>query len=134
MSRTKRKNKPKLGRLVSTARSRNHNAGPLKVRFVADTLRGLTVRDAQARLTAIHRPSSVPMLKRLLKSAVANANQGDERFKPEELVIGEIYVDGGRMARRFRPAPMGRAVVIRKRSSHVTVNLYAHPKAAGGAA
>ena len=94
--------------------------------MVADLLRGLTVAEARQQLTFTHRPSSVPMLDRLLRSAVANAR--DTREMPEaeveDLVIGEITVDSGPTLKRFRAAAMGRGVQIRKRTSHATVKLY----------
>lgn len=51
------------------------------------------------------------------------AKEKDEDH-PEELVIGEIFADAGPMLKRFRAAPMGRGVRVRKRMSHVTIKLY----------
>lgn len=128
MGRARRSNKPVLGERVATAKLRYYPVGPRKVRFVVDLLRGLTVAEAEAQLAAIHRPSSVPMLKRLLNSAVSNANhESDHHYEPEDLILGVITVDGGPTSGRFRPRAMGRANPIRKRSSHITVELYTRP-------
>jgi large subunit ribosomal protein L22 len=59
----------------------------------------------------------------LLFSAIANwqnANE-DARLEEADLYVKEIFVDGGRMIKRLRPAPQGRAHRIRKRSNHVTL-------------
>ena len=129
MSRARRAAKPSLGEKVATASARNCRVGPRKVRHVADLLRGLSLAQANRQLAHIHRPSAVPILQRLLKSALNNANQSDEgqRFKPDELIIGGIYVDGARVTTRYQARAMGRAAVIRKRTSHVTVELYKRP-------
>jgi large subunit ribosomal protein L22 len=62
-------------------------------------------------------------LEKLLRSAIANWEQKNEGIKVEdsELVIKTIFVDGGAMVKRIRPAPQGRAHRIRKRSNHVTL-------------
>lgn len=124
MSTARRAKDPNLGAKVATAKVRYHRAGPRKVRAVVDLIRGLSVAEAQAQLAAVHRPSSVPMLKRLLKSALSNANQADESYKAEELLVGVAYVDGGPTSGRYRPRAMGRATPIRRRTSHVTLELY----------
>lgn len=128
MSRARRAQKPRLGKQVTRAAARNCKVAPRKVRAVADLLRGLTVSEALAQLGALHRPSAVPLLTRLLKSAFSNANPpGEHNYTEADLFIGVIMVDGGRIETRYRPRAMGRATVIRKRSSHVTVELYARP-------
>ena len=98
--------------------------GPRKARYVADLIRGKTVDEAFQLLKFTHRPSAVPIIERLLKAAVAAV---DKREYPDtgSLVIGKIFVDGGPMLKRIRPAAMGRAVRIRKRLSHISIFLYA---------
>jgi large subunit ribosomal protein L22 len=56
-------------------------------------------------------------------SAVANWEQTNEDAKLEdaELYVKTVFVDGGRMLKRLRPAPQGRAHRIRKRSNHITI-------------
>ena len=127
MARARRGAKPRLGELKATAKLHYTRVGPRKVRAVADLIRGLTVDAAQNQLAVLHRPSAVPLLVRLLKSALSNASLKGESFNAGELIIGEIFVDGGPTTTRFQPRAMGRAAVIRKRTSHVTVRLYSHP-------
>ena len=64
-------------------------------------------------------------IEKLLLSAVSNWQEKNKESKIEEsdLYIKEIYVDGGRMIKRLRTAPQGRAHRIRKRSNHVTLVL-----------
>ena len=94
---------------------------PYKVRFVADLIRGKNVSDAGSLLSETNKKASKFLLK-LLDSAVANINYNDDaNFEREELYIKTIFVDGGPTIIRFRPAAMGRAVPIRKRTSHVTI-------------
>ena len=112
---------------MAVARLRYSRVGPRKVRAVVDLIRGLTVGKAREKLALLHRPSAVPMLTRLLKSAVSNANQEDTHYEPEELIIGVIHVDGGPTTGRFRPRAMGRSAPIHKRTAHVRVELYSHP-------
>jgi large subunit ribosomal protein L22 len=62
-------------------------------------------------------------LEKLLLSAVANWQQHnpDTRLEDADLFVKTIFVGHGRMLKRLRPAPQGRANRIRKRSNHVTV-------------
>tara|TARA_B100000579_G_C22336599_1_gene622970 strand:- start:222 stop:560 length:339 start_codon:yes stop_codon:yes gene_type:complete len=94
---------------------------PYKVRFVADLIRGKNVLEAVNLLSETNKKASKFLLK-LLNSAVANINYNDDaNFEKDELFVKTIFVDGGPTIKRFRPAAMGRAVPIRKRTSHVTI-------------
>ncbi len=127
MSRARRARKVKLDEKISSARMRYYGVGPRKVRDVADLIRGLTVEHAFHQLLALHRPSGVPMVTRLLKSAFANANEkleAEKRFGEDQLVIGKIDVDSGPIQYRFQPMSMGKAGRIRKRSCHITLELW----------
>ena len=97
---------------------------PFKVRFVADMIRGKNVADAMNILSATNKKASKFLLK-LLDSAVANINYIDDNsnFDTSDLYIKTIFVDGGPMLKRFRPAAMGRATPIRKRMSHITITI-----------
>jgi len=97
---------------------------PQKARLVADLVRGLDVGEAIEILT-FTRKKSAPMFKRLVESAVANAEhkaeRGNEKLDVDDLVIKEIYVDQGPSLRRFRPRARGMATRIQKKTSHITV-------------
>ena len=71
------------------------------------------------------RKESAEKLLKLLKSAIANWQVKNEGARLEEanLYVKTIMVDGGRMLKRIRTAPQGRAHRIRKRSNHVTIIL-----------
>ena len=64
-------------------------------------------------------------LEKLLLSAIANWKDKNENVRIEDanLYVKEIAVDSGRMLKRLRPAPQGRAHRIRKRSNHVTLHV-----------
>lgn len=101
---------------------RNVPTSPRKMRLVADMIRGQKVSKALA-LLRFQPNSGAPILHKLLLSAVANWQQGNEDAKIEDadLYVKTIFVDGGRMLKRLRPAPQGRAHRIRKRSNHITI-------------
>jgi large subunit ribosomal protein L22 len=101
---------------------RNVPTSPRKMRLVADMIRGQKVSKALALLKFQPRASS-PILHKVLLSAVANWQQLNEDAKLEDadLYVKTVFIDGGRMLKRLRPAPQGRAHRIRKRSNHITL-------------
>lgn len=101
---------------------RNVPTSPRKMRLVADMIRGQKVSKALALLKFQPRASS-PLLHKVLLSAVANWQQLNEDAKLEDadLIVKTVFIDGGRMLKRLRPAPQGRAHRIRKRSNHITI-------------
>ncbi len=111
---------------LATAQARYLRIGPRKARLVAELIQGKRVSEAKdiLRLTV---KKAAPMIEKVLDSAVANVeNQAAEnqaRVDTDELTVARVQVDGGPMIRRFRPAARGRAVRIRKRTSHIRVEL-----------
>ncbi|WP_247232662.1 50S ribosomal protein L22 [Telluribacter sp. SYSU D00476] len=101
---------------------RNVPTSPRKMRLVADMIRGQKVSKALAILKFQPQAASSTLHKVLL-SAVANWQQGNEgsRIEDADLYVKTVFVDGGRMLKRLRPAPQGRAHRIRKRSNHITI-------------
>ena len=94
---------------------------PRKARLVVDLIRGRNVVQALAILEHTHKRSS-PMVRALLKSAIANAEQqGGDGADVDSLKVRAAFVDAGPTLRRFRPRAMGRATPIRKRSSRITL-------------
>src|SRR4051812_38830660 len=118
MSRARAARKPLLGEVVATAKARFTGIPARKARYVADLIRGLTVAEAEHQLAHVHRPSAVPIVGKVLFSAVANAKVKEVEADSADLVIGEIFVDGGPTLKRFQARAMGRACTIRKRMSH----------------
>ena len=104
------------------AKLRFHQASPQKVRLVADLIRG---RDVQAAADILHlsKKAAARPLEKLLRSALANAQNRDESVDVDLLYVKEIFVDPGPTLKRLRPAPMGRAFRILKRQSHITIKL-----------
>ena len=105
-----------------TARHRYLQTSPQKVRLVADQIRGKGVQDA-ANILELSKKGAARPLRKLLQSAIANAENRDDQLDVDRLYVKEIYVDGGPTLKRIRPQPMGRAFRILKRQSHVTIKL-----------
>jgi large subunit ribosomal protein L22 len=95
---------------------------PRKVRLVADEVRGLKVGDALAILKYTPQAAAEPLAK-LLRSAVANAEQNGGRVDVDALVVKTLTVDQGPKLRRFMARAMGRAFRVEKKTSHVYVEL-----------
>lgn len=112
------------------AKLNNCPTSPRKMRLVADLVRGEDVEKALAILKFNSKEAS-RRLEKLLLSAIANwqAKNEDSDVENAALFVREIRVDGGRMLKRLRPAPQGRAHRIRKRSNHVTLVLGARNNA-----
>jgi large subunit ribosomal protein L22 len=103
---------------------RNCPTSPRKMRLVADLVRGSEVNKA-LNILKYSSKEAASRVEKLLLSAIANwqnKNQG-VRIEESNLFISEIFVDSGRVLKRLRPAPQGRAHRIRKRSNHVTIIL-----------
>lgn len=97
-----------------------------KARLVADQIRGKGVEDALVILQFSGKRAARPMQK-LLKSALANAEQKNDREKAgidvDNLVVRTVLVDEGPSQWRISPRAQGRAYWIQRRSHHVTVVL-----------
>ena len=107
--------------MIAKAKLRHLRVSPRKVRLVADLIRGKGVEEALNILQFTNKVSSQPLAK-LLKSAVANADQKDG-VDVDRLFISDLRVDGGPTIKRFRPRAMGRATPILKRTSHISIGL-----------
>ena len=99
---------------------------PRKMRLVADLVRGKEVNNALDILKYTKKEASRG-LEKLVRSAIANWEAKNEADR-KELENGNVYiktimVGEGRMLKRIRTAPQGRAARIRKRSNHVTIVL-----------
>ncbi len=101
---------------------KNVPTSPRKMRLVADLIRGERVSKALNILKYEPKVGS-PKLEKLLLSAISNWGAKNQEAKLEEadLYVKDIWVDGGRILKRLRPAPQGRAHRVRKRSNHVTL-------------
>ena len=107
---------------VYMARLVDNPTSPRKTRIMANVIRGKNVDYAMNVLKYSPREASEKLLK-LLKSAIANWQVKNEgmRLENADRYVKTIMVDGGRMLKRIRTAPQGRANRIRKRSNHITL-------------
>lgn len=101
---------------------RNVPTSPRKMRLVADMIRGKEVNHALDMLK-FSTKEAAGRLEKLLLSAIDNWKQKNEgsRIEDANLYVKTVFVDSGRILKRLRPAPKGRAHRIRKRSNHVTL-------------
>ncbi len=106
----------------ATAYLKNVPSSPRKMRLVADMIRGMRVSLA-LNVMKYEAQHASGKLEKLLMSAISNWSSKNTEVKLEEadLFVKEIFVDGGRILKRLRPAPQGRAHRVRKRSNHVTL-------------
>ena len=109
------------GVTVVRAQAKYVRTSARKARMVCDQIRGKGVEEAYAILA--HTPRAVAQdWEKLLKSAVANAENNHELLE-DDLKIVAVFADEGPTLKRFRPRAMGRATPIRKRTSHLTIQL-----------
>ena len=108
--------------METRARLSYSRISPRKVRLVASLVRRLQVEDAINTLRFVPKRGA-RILAKVLKSAVANAEQNPQIKDIDRLYVREILIDGGPTLKRFRTAPMGRSMRVRKRTSHITVIL-----------
>ncbi len=106
------------------AKLNNVPTSPRKMRLVADMIRGKEVNLALDMLKFSSKEAA-GRVEKLLLSAIANWKEKntDVRIEDANLYVSEIAVDSGRILKRLRPAPQGRAHRIRKRSNHVTLRV-----------
>ena len=93
-----------------------------KARRVADLIRGKRAEEALAALRFMPQKAS-GIIEKLLKSAVANAEQSETPVPLEDLIVKKITVDEGPTWKRFMFRAQGRVYRIRKRTSHITLVL-----------
>ncbi len=108
--------------MEAVAKLNNYPTGPRKMRLLADVIRGMEVEKALAILEHHPQHNATPLAK-LLKSAISNWEQKNNGASAADssLVVKTVFVDGGRVLKRMRPAPQGRGYRVRKRSNHVTI-------------
>ncbi len=104
-----------------TAVARFIRISPQKIRLVMDQVRGKKVEEAINTLSFAPQKGA-RILKKLLNSAVANAEQ-DSDVDVDSLYIKRLYANEGPILKRWRPRARGRATRVRKRTSHMTVVL-----------
>jgi len=111
---------------TAVARARYVRDTPMKVRRVVELIKGRNAREALAVLQFAPQAASEPVAK-VLASAMANA-ENNLSLDPDTLWVSVAYVDEGPTLKRFRPRAQGRAYRIRKRTSHITIEVESRPK------
>lgn len=106
---------------VVRAQARYVRSSARKARLVCDHLRGKSVEEARAILSQANRAVARDWSK-LLESAVANAEHNHD-LDGDELRVLRVHADEGPTLKRFRPRAMGRATRIRKRTTHLAIEL-----------
>jgi large subunit ribosomal protein L22 len=109
---------------AADAKLQNVPTSTRKMRLVADLIRGKKVNVALS-ILKFQPKIGAQRLEKLLLSAISNwqAKNADARLEDADLFVKEIFVDGGRMLKRLRPAPQGRGHRVRKRSNHVSLTI-----------
>ena len=107
--------------METQAKLRSVRLSPRKARLVVDMVRGKGIQDAM-NILQVSPQKTAPILSKLLKSAVANAEQGGVS-DVDQLFVKTVMVDQGPVLKRFMPRAQGRASRIRKPTSHITVVL-----------
>jgi large subunit ribosomal protein L22 len=93
-----------------------------KARLVVDLIRG---QKAEAALTILQTTNKgiAPTVLKVLRSAIANAENRSADVDVDRLIVTEAYVNEGPRQKRVRPAPMGRAYRYQRRTSHIVVKV-----------
>ena len=110
--------------MEAIAKLNNVPTSPRKMRLIADLIRGKEV-DLALNILKFDSKIGSKRMEKLLLSAISNWQEKnkDKKIEDADLFVKEIFVNGGKMIKRLRPAPQGRAHRIRKRSNHVTIVL-----------
>ena len=113
--------------IEAQATARNIRTSAQKAGLVLDLIRGKNVNQALATLQFTRKTIARDIAK-VLRSAVANAQQKDGfSGDVERLFVAECYAGQGPSLKRVRPAPMGRAFRVVKRTAHLTVKVAEKP-------
>ncbi|NQU73357.1 MAG: 50S ribosomal protein L22 [Candidatus Omnitrophica bacterium] len=107
--------------MISRASAKFVRISPRKTRLVADTIRGKAIDEAQAVLMHLDKRATI-FVQEVLNSAVANTKNNPD-ISASDLYISKITVDGGPVFKRYRAGSMGRAMMIKHRTSHILIEL-----------
>ena len=108
--------------MIATAKLRYLRGSAQKARLVVDQVRGKSVEEAQHILTYSPK-TAAKAIKKVVDSAVANAQVKDPKLDVDELFVARAVVDEGPHMKRIRHRSMGRVYTILKRTCHVTIDL-----------
>jgi len=106
--------------MQARAEARYVRVSPQKARLVVDLIRGRKVGEAIAILRHTNKRVA-PMVEKVLRSAIANAENQYPDVDVDELVVRAAYVNDGPRLKRIRAAAMGRAHRYQRRMAHIAV-------------
>ena len=104
------------------AEARYIRTSPQKARLVVDLIRGQRAGDAITILRSTNKRMA-PTVEKVLRSAIANAENRFNDVDVDGLYVTEAYVNEGPRMKRIRPAPMGRAYRYQRRLAHIVVKV-----------
>jgi len=108
--------------MEARAEARYIQVSAQKARLVVDLIRGRQAGDALSLLRSTNKRIA-PLVEKVVRSAIANAQNRSTDVDVDKLVIREAYVNEGPRAKRVRPAPMGRAYRYQRRMAHIAVTV-----------
>jgi large subunit ribosomal protein L22 len=108
--------------MQAKAEARYLRTSPQKARLVVDLIRGQRAGDAINILRTTNKRIA-PSVEKVLRSAIANAENRSNDVDVDQLFVIEAYVNEGPRMKRVRPAPMGRAYRYQRRMSHIVVKV-----------
>ena len=106
--------------MEARAEARMVRVSPQKARLVIDLIRGQKAGDAINILRTTNKRIA-PSVEKVLRSAIANAENRSSDVDVDKLFVTECYVNEGPRMKRVRPAPMGRAYRYQRRMAHIVV-------------
>jgi large subunit ribosomal protein L22 len=108
--------------MQARAEARYIRTSPQKARLVIDLIRGQKAGDAINILRTTNKRIA-PSVEKVLRSAIANAENRSSDVDVDKLLVTECYVNEGPRMKRVRPAPMGRAYRYQRRMAHIVVEV-----------
>jgi len=106
--------------MEARAEARYVRVSPQKARLVVDLIRGQQAGKAISILRATNKRIA-PTVEKVLRSAIANAENKSTDVDVDQLYVSQAYVNEGPRMKRIRPAPMGRAYRYQRRIAHIVV-------------
>jgi large subunit ribosomal protein L22 len=108
--------------MEARAEARYIRVSPQKARLVVDLIRGQQAGRAITILRSTNKRIA-PTVEKVLRSAIANAENKSTDVDVDQLYVTEAYVNEGPRMKRIRPAPMGRAYRYQKRIAHIAITV-----------
>src|SRR5918995_3820045 len=108
--------------MQARAEARYIRISPQKARLVVDLIRGQQAGKAITILRSTNKRIA-PAVEKVLRSAIANAENRSDDVDVDKLYVSEAYVNEGPRSKRIRPAPMGRAYRYQRRIAHIAITV-----------